>query len=54
MFAPFSTIGYRFSGLIPDKYHKIIEKFVVLEQKYLNIPLLVYLMQFFKIKFSFT
>ncbi|KGU28907.1 hypothetical protein MG7_02258 [Candida albicans P34048] len=38
MFAPFSTIGYRFSGLIPDKYHKIIEKFVVLEQKYLNIP----------------
>ncbi|RCK55039.1 Exoribonuclease II, mitochondrial [Candida viswanathii] len=38
LFASFFTVGYRFSGVIPEKYHHMLESFVVLEKKYLDVP----------------
>lgn len=36
IFTTFHSIGYRFSGVIPEKFHDILKKFIVLEKKYLD------------------
>ena len=38
VFTTFNSIGYRFSGVVPEKLHSILQKFVVLEKKYLDTP----------------
>ena len=36
IFTTFHSIGYRFSGVIPENFHDILKKFIVLEKKYLD------------------